>query len=113
MGLELFVSNPADRLITVTSVRVPQSIDDVKVRRQLLDQFNIEIAGGFGPVKGQIWRIGLMGYSSQRAHVLLLLAALEQVLLEQGFKVPAGAGVGAAVRAGLKTPEPVAVGNRK
>ncbi len=113
MGLELFVSKPADRLMTVTSVRVPQGVDDVKLRRQLLDQFNIEIAGGFGPVKGQIWRIGLMGYSSQRAHVLLLLAALEQVLLEQGFRVPAGAGVGAAVRAGLKTPEPVAAGNRK
>jgi len=114
MGLELFVSKPADRLMTVTSVRVPQGIDDVKLRRELLDQFNIEIAGGFGPVKGQIWRIGLMGYSSQRAHVLLLLAALEQVLLEQGFRVPAGAGVGAAVRAGLKTPEPaVTAGNRK
>jgi len=113
MGLELFVSNPADRLVTVTSVRVPAGVDDVKLRRRLLDAFNIEIAGGFGPVKGQIWRIGLMGYSCQRAHVLLLLAALEQVLLEQGFKAPAGAGVAAAVRAGLKTAEPVAVGNRK
>ena len=113
MGLELFVSNPADRLITVSSVRVPEGVDDVRVRRQLLDEFNIEIAGGFGPLKGQVWRVGLMGYSCQRGNVLLFLAALEKVLLEQGFKVPAGAGVGAAVRASLAAPESVTIGNRK
>src|SRR3989442_270247 len=89
MGLELFVSNPADRLITVSSVRVPEGVDDVRVRRQLLDEFNIEIAGGFGPLKGQVWRVGLMGYSCQRGNVLLFLAAFEKVLLEQGFNVPA------------------------
>jgi len=99
LGLELFVTNPADRLITVTGLRVPEGIDDARVRRQLLDEFNIEIAGGFGPLKGKIWRVGLMGYSSQRNHVLLFLAALEKVLLDQGFRAPAGAGVGAAVRA--------------
>jgi len=112
MGLELFVANPADRLITVTGVHVPAKVDDTKVRHQLLDEFNIEIAGGFGPLKGKIWRIGLMGYSSQRRNVLLLLAALEKVLLDQGFRVPAGAGVGAAVRAYAQA-QPVAVGNRK
>jgi len=112
MGLELFVTNPADRLITVTGVRVPDGIEDVKVRRQLLGEFNIEIAGGFGPLKGKLWRVGLMGYSSQRTNVLLLLAALEKVLLDQGFRVPAGAGVGAAVRSYGQT-ESVAVGNQK
>ena len=112
MGLELFVANPADRLITVTGVRVPDGIEDVKVRRQLLGEFNIEIAGGFGPLKGKLWRVGLMGYSSQRTNVLLLLAALEKVLLDQGFRVPAGAGVGAAVRSYGQT-ESVAVGNQK
>ncbi len=112
MGLELFVANPADRLITVTGVRVPDGIEDVKVRRQLLGEFNIEIAGGFGPLKGKLWRVGLMGYSSQRTNVLLLLAALEKVLLDQGFRVPAGAGVGAAVRS-YGQAESVSVGNRK
>lgn len=112
MGLELFVANPADRLITVTGVRVPDGIEDVKVRRQLLNEFNIEIAGGFGPLKGKLWRVGLMGYSSQRTNVLLLLAALEKVLLDQGFRVPAGAGVGAAVRS-YGQAESVSVGNRK
>jgi alanine-glyoxylate transaminase / serine-glyoxylate transaminase / serine-pyruvate transaminase len=98
MGLELFVKNPADRLVTVTGVRIPEGIDDHKVRGQLLDEFNIEIAGGLGPVKGKIWRVGLMGYSSQRQNVLLFLAAFEKVLLDQGFRVPSGAGVGAAVQ---------------
>ncbi|MBI3664093.1 MAG: alanine--glyoxylate aminotransferase family protein [Acidobacteria bacterium] len=107
MGLELFVKNPKDRLITVTAVCVPDGVNDLKVRNQLLDDFDIEIAGGFGPVKGKIWRIGLMGFSAQRNNVLLFLAAFEKVLLDQGFHVPAGAGVGAAVRTYL---QPVAVG---
>ncbi len=97
LGLELFVKNPADRLPTVSAIVVPASLDDLKVRRQLLDEFNLEIAGGFGPVKGKIWRVGLMGYSSQKNNVLLCLAALEKVLGDQGFRVPAGAGVAAAV----------------
>lgn len=112
IGLELFVPNPSDRLATVTGVRVPEGIDDLKLRRQLLDEFNVEIAGGFGPLKGKLWRVGLMGYSSQRGNVLLFLAALEKVLLDQGFRVPAGAGVGAAVRSYAQA-QPVAVGNRK
>jgi alanine-glyoxylate transaminase/serine-glyoxylate transaminase/serine-pyruvate transaminase len=70
----------------------------VKVRNQLLDEFNIEIAGGLGPLKAKIWRIGLMGYCSQKAFVLLFLAAFEKVLFDQGYRVPSGAGVGAAIR---------------
>jgi alanine-glyoxylate transaminase/serine-glyoxylate transaminase/serine-pyruvate transaminase len=98
MGLELLVKNPAERLPTVTAVMIPSGIDDVKVRNQLLDEFNIEIAGGLGPLKGKIWRIGLMGYCSQKANVLLFLGAFEKVLLDQGYRVGSGAGVGAAVQ---------------
>jgi alanine-glyoxylate transaminase/serine-glyoxylate transaminase/serine-pyruvate transaminase len=98
MGLDLLVKNPADRLPTVTAVMIPGGVDDAKVRNQLLDEFNIEIAGGFGAVKGKIWRVGLMGYCSQKANVLLFLAAFEKVLVDQGFRVPSGAGVGAAIR---------------
>ena len=103
MGHELFVTNPADRLPTVTAVKVPKGLDDAKVRKQLLDEFNIEIAGGFGPVKGQIWRVGLMGYCSQKSNVLLFLSAFEKVMLDQSFRVPAGAGVAAAVRSYCET----------
>jgi alanine-glyoxylate transaminase / serine-glyoxylate transaminase / serine-pyruvate transaminase len=98
MGMKLLVEKPADRLPTVTAVMIPAGVDDAKVRNQLLDEFNIEIAGGFGPVKGKIWRVGLMGYCSQKPFVLLFLAALEKTLIDQGFRVPSGAGVGAAIR---------------
>jgi alanine-glyoxylate transaminase/serine-glyoxylate transaminase/serine-pyruvate transaminase len=98
MGMGLLVTNPADRLPTVTAVMIPSGIDDVKVRNQLLEEFNIEIAGGFGPVKGKIWRVGLMGYCSQKPFVLLFLSALEKVLQDQGYRAPAGAGVAAAIQ---------------
>ena len=73
MGIELFVRNPADRLPTVTSVVIPAGIDGAKARGRMLNEFNIEIAGGLGDFKTTMWRIGLMGYSSQRANVLLFL----------------------------------------
>ncbi|MBZ5701746.1 MAG: alanine--glyoxylate aminotransferase family protein [Acidobacteriia bacterium] len=98
MGIGLLVKNPADRLPTVTAVLVPDGIDEVKVRNQLLDEFNIETAGGFGPLKGKIWRVGLMGHVSQKGNVLLFLAAFEKVLLENGYRAPAGAGVAAAIK---------------
>lgn len=97
MRLSLFVKNPAERLPTVTAVTVPEGVDDLKVRNQLLDEFNIEIAGGFGPLKGKIWRVGLMGHVSQKANVLLFLGAFEKVLLENGYRAPAGAGLAAAI----------------
>src|ERR1700746_3562175 len=97
MGLKLLVEKPSDRLPTVTAVMIPGGVDDGKLRNQLLDEFNIEIAGGFGPIKGKIWRVGLMGYSSQKSNVLLFLAALEKCLLDQDFRVSSGAGGGAAV----------------
>ena len=98
MGLKLLVEKPADRLPTVTAVMVPGGVDDARVRNQLLDEFNIEIAGGFGTLKGKIWRVGLMGYCSQKPNVLLFLAALEKCLRDQGFRVGSGAGVGAALQ---------------
>jgi len=109
MGLKLLVENPADRLPTVTAVMIPGGVDDAKLRNQLLDEFNIEIAGGFGPIKGKIWRVGLMGYCSQKPFVLLFLAAFEKCLLDQGFRVPSGAGVGAAVRSYLQVETAAAV----
>jgi alanine-glyoxylate transaminase/serine-glyoxylate transaminase/serine-pyruvate transaminase len=113
MGLELFVSNAADRLVTVTAINIPAGIEDGKVRRQLLDEFNIEIAGGLGPIKGKIWRVGLMGYSCQETNILLFLAALEKTLHDQGFRLPAGAGVAAAIQNYQHSAQPVAVGARK
>ncbi len=68
------------RLPTLTTPQLPTGLDDVATRRQLLGDFNIEIAGGFGPLAGKVWRIGLMGFSSRRENVTVLLSALEQIL---------------------------------
>lgn len=79
LGLEMHV--PLEhRLPSLTTVRIPEGVDGARVRRRLLDEYNIEIAGGLGELKGRVWRIGLMGYSSRRENVLLLLSALEKVL---------------------------------
>lgn len=79
LGLELFVPE-LYRLPTLTTVRIPDGIDDVVFRRQLLEKHNIEISGGLGDLKGKIWRIGLMGYSSREENVQLLLSALGDLL---------------------------------
>ncbi len=68
------------RLPTLTTPRLPDGLDGPAVRRRLLDEYNIEIAGGFGPLKGKVWRIGLMGFSSRKENVLLLLSALRELL---------------------------------
>jgi alanine-glyoxylate transaminase/serine-glyoxylate transaminase/serine-pyruvate transaminase len=112
MGLALFVQNPADRLPTVTAVTVPSGIDSVKVRARLLNEFNIEISGGLGDFKATMWRVGLMGYSSQRANVLLFLDVLERILLDMGMKLPVGAGIAAAAGS-FAHAEPVAAGHGK
>jgi alanine-glyoxylate transaminase/serine-glyoxylate transaminase/serine-pyruvate transaminase len=110
MGLKLLVEKPEDRLATVTAVMIPNGLDDAKVRNQLLDEFNIEIAGGIGALKGKIWRLGLMGYCSQKAFVLQLLGAMEKVLTDQGYRMSPGAGVGAAVHSYVQLEVPVAAG---
>lgn len=86
------------QLWTLNSVRIPDGVEDARVRTALLEDFGIEIGGGLGPLKGQTWRIGLMGESSNAANVLLVLSALERVLPQCGYAVEAGAGLAAAQR---------------
>jgi alanine-glyoxylate transaminase/serine-glyoxylate transaminase/serine-pyruvate transaminase len=112
LGVRIFVESPEDRLPTVTAVYIPNGIDGVKARGRLLNEFNIEISGGLGDIKSTTWRIGLMGYSSQRANVLLFLDVLERILLDQGMKLPIGAGIAAAVDSYAHT-EPVTAGQGK
>lgn len=79
LGLRLFV--PAEhRLATLTTVIVPDGVDDLTIRRRLLEEYNIEIAGGLGPLKGKLWRIGLMGHSARPENVIALLGALGRLL---------------------------------
>lgn len=93
MGLGLFTPGP--RLPMLNIVSIPEGINDMVVRKRLLEQ-DIEIAGGFGPLAGKTWRVGLMGVNAALKPVVTLLGALEQALVEQGFKLERGAGVSAA-----------------
>ena len=95
LGLNYAVAE-GKQLPMLNAVAIPAGVDDVKVRGQLLNEFGIEIGGGLGPMKGKTWRIGLMGETSQPRNVLVLLAALERCLGDQGAKVNPGAGVAAA-----------------
>jgi alanine-glyoxylate transaminase / serine-glyoxylate transaminase / serine-pyruvate transaminase len=79
LGLELIVA-PKYRLASIATMRIPEGADDLAVRSALLNDYGIEIAGGIGENKGKIWRIGLMGHSSQAENVRLVLAALRELL---------------------------------
>ncbi|WP_134698619.1 alanine--glyoxylate aminotransferase family protein [Ammoniphilus sp. YIM 78166] len=96
MGLTLY-GNPACKLPVVTCISVPEGIDGESVRSMLLNDFDIEIASSFGPLKGKIWRIGTMGYSCRKKNVLHVLGALEAVLLRHGAEIEVGKAVQAAL----------------
>ncbi len=96
MGLKLLV-NADIRLPELTTVHIPDGVNDAAVRGQLLEQFGIEIGGGLGAFKGKLWRVGLMGHSCQIRHVVTFLAALETALKDQGF-TPENDGVDAAMK---------------
>jgi alanine-glyoxylate transaminase/serine-glyoxylate transaminase/serine-pyruvate transaminase len=89
MGLELFAQE-GHRLPTLTTVRVPTGCDEPALRATLLNEFNLEIGGGLGPVKGQTVRVGLMGEASSPRNVLYFLSCLERVLHRQGIAAPSG-----------------------
>jgi alanine-glyoxylate transaminase/serine-glyoxylate transaminase/serine-pyruvate transaminase len=95
IGIE-YATQSGRELPQLNAVRIPNGIDDAAIRKGLLDRFGIEIGAGLGAFKGKVWRIGLMGYSSRETNVLILLAALEQLLGEQGCRFDRGAAVAAA-----------------
>jgi (S)-ureidoglycine---glyoxylate transaminase len=96
MGLELY-GDKDHKLPVVTAVVIPGSIDGESVRRMLLNDFHIEIASSFGPLKGKIWRIGTMGYSCRKKNILHVLGGLEAVLIRHGATVNPGRAVQAAL----------------
>ncbi|HZJ19768.1 MAG TPA: alanine--glyoxylate aminotransferase family protein [Pricia sp.] len=79
VGFEFLVDKEY-RLPMLNAVRIPKGVDDTDVRKRLLEKYNIEIGGGLGPFAGKVWRIGLMGESSDANHVNMLLAALKNVM---------------------------------
>jgi alanine-glyoxylate transaminase/serine-glyoxylate transaminase/serine-pyruvate transaminase len=80
LGLECHVADEELRLPALTTVRVPDGVDAGAVTRQLLTDYNIEIAGGFSKLAGKVWRVGIMGFNSRRENIILLLDALGRIL---------------------------------
>ena len=79
MGLEMHVA-AGHRIPNVNTPRVPGGVDDAKVRKHLLEKHGIEIAGGFGPLAGKIFRIGLMGPLANESSVSQFLDAFRDAL---------------------------------
>ena len=99
MALGLTPLPPAGhRLPMLTCVTVPVHIDEAAVRAQLLETFGIEIGGGLGPLKGNVWRVGLMGESCTETNVLTLLNALEEIGIRSGWISSPGVALQAAAR---------------
>lgn len=79
IGLE-FVVDEAYRLPQLNMVSIPSGVDDAQVRNQLLNEFGLEIGAGLGELAGKVWRIGLMGYGSNKKNVDYCVSALTRVL---------------------------------
>jgi alanine-glyoxylate transaminase/serine-glyoxylate transaminase/serine-pyruvate transaminase len=79
LGFEFIVA-PEFRLPMLNAVKIPEGIDEGAVRRQLLEQYNIEVGAGLGDFAGKVWRIGLMGCSCTQNHVNILVAALRKIM---------------------------------
>ncbi|PCI37172.1 MAG: alanine--glyoxylate aminotransferase [Rhodospirillaceae bacterium] len=95
MGLGLLV-NEADRLPQLNAVTLPEGIDEAAVRKALLTNYDLEIGAGLGALAGKVWRIGLMGQSSDAAHVVLCLSALDGTLTAMNAPIKSGVAVAAA-----------------
>jgi alanine-glyoxylate transaminase/serine-glyoxylate transaminase/serine-pyruvate transaminase len=91
-----YATKPEHTLPQLNAALVPAGVDDAAIRAGLLNKFGIEIGAGLGAYKGKVWRIGLMGFGSRPANVLLFLSALEQLLAQQNYKFQPGASIAAA-----------------
>ncbi len=92
-----FLPDESVSLWPLNAVCVPEGVDEAAGRTALRDHHRIEIGGGLGPLRGKIWRVGLMGYGARQEFVLELLGAFELMLATHGHAVTAGAGVAAAM----------------
>lgn len=97
MGLKYLVKEGA-RLPQMNAVHIPEAVRDreAEVRKTLLNEFNLEIGAGLGPLAGKIWRVGIMGYSCKPENVMLCLSALGSVLQDMGLPIQVGEAEAAA-----------------
>ena len=80
LEIEPAIDEPAIRAPMINTIKIPEGVDDAKVRQRLYEEFNIEIGAGLGPLKGKIWRVGLMGHGARAENVDVLAKALKQLI---------------------------------
>ena len=101
-GAEAIALQPAAetgyRAPMLTTLRIPDGINDATIRKQLITDYGIEIGAGLGVFSGKAWRIGLMGESANEQNVMLVLNALEKLLIASGQNVEPGTAVHAAAQ---------------
>jgi alanine-glyoxylate transaminase/serine-glyoxylate transaminase/serine-pyruvate transaminase len=95
LGLDFQVAK-AHRLPQLNTVKVPEGVDEAQARQRMLDRYGVEIGAGLGPMRGRIWRIGLMGASASPLHVRMGLTALADALAAQGQPASAADALAAA-----------------
>jgi len=88
LGLEPYVENPDERLVTVNTIKVPEGVDPVALITHAMTTYNLEIAGGLGPSAGKVWRVGILGVNAKQSNIALVLEAFKSGLKEQGHKLP-------------------------
>src|SRR5687767_5031475 len=98
MGVRFFVKEQ-HQLPQMCAVACAEGVNEEEVRRTLLTEFGLEIGAGLGPLKGKIWRFGLMGYSCRPDNVMLCLSALGSVLMDLGYPIKVGEAEAAAHQA--------------
>ena len=84
MKLQL-ASQQGHQLWQLNTIAVPDGVDEMAVRKRLLNEFNIEVGAGLGPLKGKIWRVGLMGENSRPEVVQKFLSTFRRVLADAGY----------------------------
>src|SRR5471032_2365534 len=89
MGMK-FLVNEKYQLPQMNAVLCPEGVNEAEVRKRLLNEFNLEIGAGLGPLAGKIWRFGLMGYSCRPENVMVCLSALGSVLDDMGLPIHVG-----------------------
>ena len=99
MGLAFLVDKEY-RLPQLNAVTIPEGVDEAEVRKRLLNEYGLEIGAGLGALAGKVWRIGLMGYSSNPKNVLFCLSALDKVLTD--LQAPINQGAALAAIAGAR-----------
>jgi len=97
LGLDLWPAREEIAATCVTAVRVPDGIEDKRLREHMRRRYGVMISGGYGELAGQLFRLGHMGMAAHPTSLAAQLAVLERSLADLGYPVQLGAGVGAAM----------------